>query len=908
MAGILQNSHPLLKPSSSSSSSSSSFTSLPLNPHSQFFLFTKPFNFRTNCLHNTTEQLHNNPIKLQQQQQLQINTDEFPKKQKTKRKPKPSFYEQISEKWSVKPISNTKKLPWQLQKQELIVGNDENLRGVVSVGESFNLFGQVVSNGSKIEEPSSSKMVEMIEDKREIVSGVESFDLFGGVAEDEPVFDSVRNVGVKTVSSSFDNTSNNSSLFDEEYISVDNVEKNRMTLHGLQNDGYSSSSSLNVEDNTENYVRKFEEVIVRDNVEDDFAIDNGLENGVRDNFENCVRESSVDRLPWMGEKDDKEEDNERRRRSKTELAEKTIPEHELKRLRNVALRMKERIKVGDAGVTQAVVDEIHEKWKIDEVVKLKFEGPPAFHMKRTHEVLESKTGGLVIWRSGSSVVLYRGLAYKFNCVNTYIKKGETSNDSPHAQNSAPDSVSPQKNMSPKELKEMSEVDSLLDGLGLRFLDWSGPPPLPVDADLLPGVVPGYKTPFRLLPHGVKRTLKDSEITKIRRQARFMRSHFALGRNRELQGLAAAMVKLWEKSALAKIAIKRGVLNTRNERMAEELKRLTGGTLLSRNKEFIVFYRGNDFMPPRVTESLKEREKLTLLQYEEEEVRRYGATLVSVNPKKSKVPLVAGTLAETVAATSRWGKLPNGKEIDKMMKDSAVARRASLVRYLQNKQAIANRKLRKAEKALVKVQKYLIPEELPTDLETITDEERLVFRKMGLSMKPFLLLGRREVFAGTIENMHLHWKFRELVKIIVSGKSFAQVKHIAISLEAESGGVLVSIDKTLKGYIIIFYRGKNYRRPVRLKPRNLLTRRQALARSIELQRLEGLKHHMSSLREQMELVQSELEDLEDGKELDDKTFYEKLDDSVIPSDDEMEEEEDEEAYLLTYDSRDGRSVV
>ena len=44
-----------------------------------------------------------------------------------------------------------------------------------------------------------------------------------------------------------------------------------------------------------------------------------------------------------------------------------------------------------------------------------------------------------------------------------------------------------------------------------------------------------------------------------------------GRSRELQGLARAMVKLWERCAIAKIAIKRGVLNTRNERMAEELK-------------------------------------------------------------------------------------------------------------------------------------------------------------------------------------------------------------------------------------------------------------------------------------------------------------------------------------------------
>lgn len=89
-------------------------------------------------------------------------------------------------------------------------------------------------------------------------------------------------------------------------------------------------------------------------------------------------------------------------------------------------------------------------------------------------------------------------------------------------------------------------------------------------------------------------------------------------------------------------------------------------------------------------------------------------------------------------------------------------------------------------------------------------------------------------------MHLHWKYRELVKIIVKGKNLAQAKHIAISLEAESGGVLVSLDKDTKGHIIIVYRGKNYFRPRALRPKNLLTRRQALARSIELQRLEVIK--------------------------------------------------------------------
>lgn len=91
-------------------------------------------------------------------------------------------------------------------------------------------------------------------------------------------------------------------------------------------------------------------------------------------------------------------------------------------------------------------------------------------------------------------------------------------------------------------------------------------------------------------------------------------------------------------------------------------------------------------------------------------------------------------------------------------------------------------------------------------------------------------------------MHLHWKYRELVKIIVDGKKFSQVKHIAIALEAESGGVLVSVDKTTKGYSIIVYRGKNYQRPCAVRPKNLLTRRQALARSIELQRREVILLH------------------------------------------------------------------
>uniref|UniRef100_K4CK84 CRM domain-containing protein n=1 Tax=Solanum lycopersicum TaxID=4081 RepID=K4CK84_SOLLC len=42
----------------------------------------------------------------------------------------------------------------------------------------------------------------------------------------------------------------------------------------------------------------------------------------------------------------------------------------------------------------------------------------------------------------------------------------------------------------------------------------------------------------------------------------------------------------------------------------------------------------------------------------------------------------------------------------------------------------------------------------------------MLRKIGLRMKSFILLGRRGFIDGTDEKMHLHWKYRELVKVIM----------------------------------------------------------------------------------------------------------------------------------------------
>lgn len=123
-----------------------------------------------------------------------------------------------------------------------------------------------------------------------------------------------------------------------------------------------------------------------------------------------------------------------------------------------------------------------------------------------------------------------------------------------------------------------------------------------------------------------------------------------------------------------------------------VQRLTGGTLLSRNKDFIVFYRGNDFLPSVVTGALKERRELRDLQQDEEEqARKMTSDYIESRSKASNGQLVAGTLAETMAATTRWRNQLTIEDVDKMTRDSTLAKRASLVRHLEKKLALVSQK-------------------------------------------------------------------------------------------------------------------------------------------------------------------------------------------------------------------------
>ncbi|XP_010438271.1 PREDICTED: CRM-domain containing factor CFM3A, chloroplastic/mitochondrial-like [Camelina sativa] len=757
-------------------------------------------------------------------------------RKKTKRKPKPGFFEEISDKWSSRISPKTEKLPWQ-KREEQTQHHEEQEEEEEDDESSSNLFSGYGLSGKRT-------------DSNRLYSASEP--------------------------SSFPRPS--------EYMSPPWV----------NNNGGSKGASFTTSSEQGSQSSSFDDVFTVDRYRRGNDCRNRTVESDLDNGERGLIDSGKDKGIW------------RARKSNTVEAERIVPEHELRRLRTIALRMVERVKVGSAGITQALVEAIHDKWEVDEVVKLKFSEPFSLNMKRAHEVLEKKTGGLVIWRSGSSVVLYRGISYKLKCVQSFIKQNnvDTSPEirqSVEARSYIPEDANYPKNVPKEQLSELCELNDLLDELGPRFHDWTGCDPLPVDADLLPPYVEGYRCPFRILPQGVKPCLSNTEMTEMRRLARTSPPHFALGRSRELQGLAKAMVKLWARSTIAKIAIKRGVENTRNERMAEELKRLTRGVLVSRNKEYIVFYRGNDFMPPAVAEALTERQKeiTEVLQTKEDQAREMASTRVTLTSqgKLSKTKLLAGTLAETIAASSRWAPDASSVDIEELKRESVSIKRSALIRDLELRLLYGKQKLRRAERALAKVQMDLDPSDLPTDSEIITEEERLLYRKIGLSMDPFLLLGRREVYAGTIENMHLHWKHRELVKVIVRGKSLPQVKHIAISLEAESGGVLVSVDKTMKGYAIILYRGKNYQMPFRLRPSNLLTRKKAFARSIELQRREALKYHVADLEERIELLKTgQDEDMETRKKSDgeeDENLYLRVDESDFSSNEDESLEWDSE---------------
>ncbi|XP_028804480.1 chloroplastic group IIA intron splicing facilitator CRS1, chloroplastic [Neltuma alba] len=609
------------------------------------------------------------------------------------------------------------------------------------------------------------------------------------------------------------------------------------------------------------------------------------------------------RMPW--EKDERIQFRRTKKEKAVTTADLTLDKALLRRLRTDAARVRTWVKVKKAGVTQAVVDEIKRIWTRSELAMVKFDIPLCRNMDRAREIVEFKTGGLVVGSKKDTLVIYRGQNHQI----TPKVSGKIYTRYYHIQNANHHGINLLQSETKDNLYEFDfhqsgahdmlrwkagsgdfavtdihneedvncqtvtgslyerETDRLLDGLGPRFIDWWMHKPLPVDGDLLPEVVPGFEPPFRLSPPYANSKLTDNELTYFRRLAHPLPVHFVLGRNRRLQGLASAILKLWEKSLIAKIAVKYGVLNTDNEKMASELKRLTGGTLLLRNKFYIILYRGKDFLPRRVTALVEKREEeLNGCQLHEEVSRLKAVEAFSPIDEPQQNTSTSGTLSEFKKIQRTIWYAKNVHEDVNVQLEAEIVRLERELKRGERQLFILNKKIENSTKELSKLNAAFTPSEKDSDLEIMTEEERQCFQKIGLKMRSCLVLGRRGIFDGVLEGIHQHWKHREVVKIITMQRVFGQVINTAISLEAESGGVLVSVDKLKEGHAIIIYRGKNYRRPSERGTKNLLTKREALRRSIEMQRIGSLKFFAHQRQQRIADLKLKLADLQQRKEV------------------------------------------
>lgn len=174
-----------------------------------------------------------------------------------------------------------------------------------------------------------------------------------------------------------------------------------------------------------------------------------------------------------------------------------------------------------------------------------------------------KTGGLVVWSRKDALVIYRGSNYqltsktskdrhscfpggsslklshfspssklKFSQGNFYpttfdeiISTEDVNDDSmPSVDFTGENETNQPVNGSLYE----RETDRLLEGLGPRYIDWWMRKPLPVDADLLPEVVPGFAPPLRRCLPRTRAKLTDYELTYLRKLAHPLPFHFVLG--------------------------------------------------------------------------------------------------------------------------------------------------------------------------------------------------------------------------------------------------------------------------------------------------------------------------------------------------------------------------------------------
>lgn len=100
-------------------------------------------------------------------------------------------------------------------------------------------------------------------------------------------------------------------------------------------------------------------------------------------------------LPWERDEEEKEvvvvsEEGllKKRRVRAPSLADLTLEDELLRRLRREGMRVRERVSVPKAGLTQEVMEKIHKRWRKEELVRLKFHEELAKDMRKAHEIVE----------------------------------------------------------------------------------------------------------------------------------------------------------------------------------------------------------------------------------------------------------------------------------------------------------------------------------------------------------------------------------------------------------------------------------------------------------------------------------------------------------------------------------------
>lgn len=375
----------------STTSSSCSFDA----PHSLCFLRLQPQTHSSRTCRPHRFRVSGKTVQIEAQQPHKIKVAIEPTKKK--RKPKPSFFQQIQDKWSMKVDSPRDKLPWQKQQELDEEEEKESPQSEITVSKpviqevSFSLPNPVIhAPWAHRSKPITPQVDSEPETHQRSVAHGENLSGFGRRNEIDATSGAIE---AKKIDQEFDGNGKWEREIDEISVGVSKSFEVKFDSNGKlgrETDG----SSVGVSKKEETVIPKgLFGVAMVETLSGDSKNDENVETLVPSGSDSGA---SV-RLPWEreGELGSGEGDKIRKKWSNTLSAESLLPEHELRRLRNISLRMLERTKVGAVGITQALVDAIHEKWKVDEVVKLKFEEPLSLNMRRTHGILEVSVGTLL---------------------------------------------------------------------------------------------------------------------------------------------------------------------------------------------------------------------------------------------------------------------------------------------------------------------------------------------------------------------------------------------------------------------------------------------------------------------------------------------------------------------------------